>query len=117
MPSPTPLDDIAFLARSPHRVAVLDVLASGSRTRGQIRETTEISQPTLTRILGGFEDRGWVEKRGQEYSLTAFGSLLAEDFGALHETVETMQQLKTIGPHLLLEQMDYTEDETIRLVR
>ncbi|WP_458208116.1 helix-turn-helix transcriptional regulator [Haladaptatus sp. NG-SE-30] len=107
MASPTPLDDIAFLARSPHRVAVLDVLAEGPRTRSEIREVTEISQPTLTRILGGFEDRSWVQRQGQEYSLTPFGSLLAEEFGALHETVETMQQLETIGPHLPLEEMDF----------
>lgn len=121
MPSPTPLDDIAFLARSPHRVAVLDVLADGPRTRREIREVTEISQPTLTRILSGFEDRSWVEKQGQEYSLTPFGSLLAEEFGALHETVETMQQLETIGPYLPLQEMDVDvrlfRDATITLPR
>lgn len=121
MPSPTPLDDIAFLSRSPHRVAVLDVLADGPRTRGEIREVTEISQPTLTRIIGGFEDRSWVHRRGQEFSLTPFGSLLAEEFGALHETVQTMHQLETIGPYLPLEEMEVDvrrfRDATITLPR
>jgi predicted transcriptional regulator len=121
MPSPTPLDDIAFLARSSHRVAVLDVLADGPRTRGEIREATEISQPTLTRILGGFEDRSWVEKRGQNYGLTPFGSLLGEEFGTLHETVETMHRLETIGPHLPLGEMEFDvrllRDATITLPR
>jgi predicted transcriptional regulator len=121
MPSPAPLDDIAFLARSPYRVAVLDVLAEGSRTRRELREVTDVSQPTLTRVLTGFEDRSWVEKRGQEYGLTAFGSLLAEEFGALHETVGTIHQLETIGPYLPFEEMDFDvrlfRDATITLPR
>lgn len=97
------------------------MLAGGPRTRREIRGASEISQPTLTRILGGFEDRSWVEKQGQEYCLTSFGSLLAEEFGALHETVGTIQQLETIGPCLPLEEIDFDvrlfRDATITLPR
>jgi predicted transcriptional regulator len=103
----SPLDHIEFLARSPHRVRVLAELAAGASTRQELREWTEVSQPTLTRILGSFQDRGWLSKRGQQYTLTPFGVLLAEEFAALHETVEAMQRLQSLAPFLPLAEMDF----------
>ena len=107
MVSHEPLDDVAFLARSPHRVAVLDSLADGPRTRPVLHEETGVSQPTLGRILGSFEGRNWVERDGREYALTPWGGLLAEEFGDLIGTVETIQRLGDVVRRLPTDGMDF----------
>jgi predicted transcriptional regulator len=107
MPTPDPLDDAAFLARSPHRVGVLEILADGPMTRRDLHDETGISQPTLGRILEPFRDRNWVERRGQEYALTPWGHLLADDFGDLLETVESIQRLSDVVQQLPTDEMDF----------
>ncbi|MDX1745722.1 MAG: hypothetical protein R3324_07280 [Halobacteriales archaeon] len=92
----TPLDDVEFLARSNHRVSVVETLQSGARTRADLRDETGISQPTLGRILTGLRDRNWIRQDGQAYSLTPLGRMLAESFSALLETVETIQELSDV---------------------
>jgi predicted transcriptional regulator len=88
-----PLSDVDFLARSEHRVAVLARLADGPRTRRDIHDETGISQPTLGRVFGDFEDRHWVRRRGHEYALTPAGELVWEAFADVLDTVETVQRL------------------------
>lgn len=107
MPTPTPLDVVAFLARSPHRVEVLETLSDGPMSRVDLHEATGISQPTLGRILAPFEERNWVEHDGQEYALTAWGRLLADDFGDLLETVESIQRLSDVVQQLPTDEMDF----------
>ncbi|WP_435156495.1 helix-turn-helix transcriptional regulator [Haladaptatus sp. DFWS20] len=107
MSTPDPLDDVAFLARSPHRVGVLKILADGPMTRRDLHDDTGISQPTLGRILEPFRDRNWVERRGQEYALTPWGHLLAEDFGELLNTVESIQRLSDVVQQLPTDEMNF----------
>jgi predicted transcriptional regulator len=94
MSSQTPLDDVAFLARSGHRVAVLRALAAGPLFRPALHEETGVPQPTLGRILGAFETRGWVTRDGRAYALTAWGRLVVEGFEELTEAVAATQ---TVG--------------------
>ena len=103
----TPLDDVEFLARSPHRVTVLRTLTSGSWTRPALHEETGISQPTLGRVLGSLQDRDWVERDGHEYALTPLGALVAEEFDRLLDTVETTHRLRDVVGLLPTEQMDF----------
>jgi DNA-binding HxlR family transcriptional regulator len=107
MPPPDPLEDVAFLARSAHRVGVLLTLADGPLTRPDLHEETGISQPTLGRILGSFEDRYWVEQRRPEYALTPLGELLVEEFEDLLDTVETIQTLGDVVQQLPTDEMDF----------
>lgn len=107
MPNTTPLDDVEFLARSGHRVEVLGTLASGARTRPTLHDETAIPQPTLGRILGGFEDRNWVARRNGEYALTALGELVAVAFDDLLDTVEIVQNLGSVVQLLPTEEMDF----------
>lgn len=101
------IDDIAFLARSGHRVDVLSELATGERTRTELHETTGIIQPTLGRILNDFEDRAWVRNGGSTYALTPFGALLAEGFDELVSVVDTMRAFREVSRWLPLEEMDF----------
>lgn len=109
-PDPSPLDDVAYLARSANRVAALTQLAEGPHTRRELHEATEISQPTLGRLLDGFEERGWVtcdRTNGRTYELTSFGEVVAAEFDTLLRTVGTMQRFRALAPHLPLESMDF----------
>jgi predicted transcriptional regulator len=107
MPDVTPLDDVEFLARSPHRVTVLRTLATGPRTRPDLHDETGISQPTLGRVLGALQDRTWVERRGREYALTPFGGLVAEAFAELLDTVGTVQRLGEVVSLLPADELDF----------
>lgn len=102
-----PLDDIAFLARSNNRVRVLVELTDDDRTRRELREMTGISQPTLGRILDGFRQRAWVTKRDRAYALTPFGRLLADEFEALMDSVETIQRFRGFASRLPLDAMEF----------
>lgn len=103
----TPLDDVEFLARSPHRVRVLECLQYEARTRAELHDETAISQPPLGRVLGGLQQRNWVEKQDQEYSLSALGQVLAEEFEDLLEIVENIQELSDVVGFLPLERVDF----------
>lgn len=107
MTSSTPLDDVAFLARSAHRVEVLRTLASGPLTRPDIHDVTGISQPTLGRILESFAERNWVERDGRDYALTPFGDLVFAEFDGLLDTVDTVQQLGDVVRDLPTDEMDF----------
>lgn len=102
-----PLDDIAFLARSNNRVCVLKELTVDRRTRRELRDSTGISQPTLGRILDGFQERGWVKMTGRGYELSPFGRLLADEFEGLMETTAAIQHLRDLAPRLPLDEMDF----------
>lgn len=103
----TPLDDVEFLARSQHRVSVLETLHSGTRTRAELHDETEISQPTLGRVLTGLRDRNWVAQDGQEYSVTPLGRILAENFADLLKTVDTIQELSDVVDVLPTDRMGF----------
>jgi predicted transcriptional regulator len=108
--APEPLEDVAYLARSGHRVTALERLADGPMTRRALHEATDISQPTLGRILDGFEERGWVScdrTNGRTYDLTPFGEVVAAEFDTLLRTVSTMQRFRALAPYLPLDSMDF----------
>jgi predicted transcriptional regulator len=93
----TALDDVDHLARSPHRTRVIQLLATNDRTRREIHEEADIPQPTLGRILGSFQDRGWLARDGDTYSLTLRGELIASHFVNLLDVFETVQRLPAGG--------------------
>lgn len=109
-PDTTPLEDVAYLARSPHRVTALRRLAEGPMTRQELHAATDISQPTLGRLLDGFEEREWVDcdrTNGRVYELTPFGHLVADELDDLLTTVGTMQRFRAVADDLPLERMDF----------
>lgn len=90
----SPLDQVAFLARSESRVRVLEqLLASGPTTRREFRERLGSSRSTVTRSLSQLEARNWIRETGDAYELTPAGRLVAEQFLTLVESVETTEAL------------------------
>ena len=101
----SPLEDVEFLARSDHRVAVLDALTEGRHGRDELRAKTGASDPTIGRILGDFGDRGWIRRDGHAYELTQPGAFVAEHFTALLERMSTERRLRDVW-ELLPGQLD-----------
>lgn len=89
----TPLEDIAFLARSKSRVAILQALRGQSLDRRALETETGIPRSTLGRALGDLEEQGWVEQEDRTYRTTTAGTLVLDRFVPL---LETMGGLRTL---------------------
>ncbi|WP_207591585.1 hypothetical protein [Halomontanus rarus] len=106
----TPLEDIRFLADSENRFTALEALAAGPRTRSELRSATEASSATISRLLGDFEDRGWVARDGKRYALTPLGEYVASEFIDLHGHMKTASELRELLPWFPLEELDLEGD-------
>lgn len=90
------VDDIAFLANSENRVAVLRSLINGTHSRHVIAEKTDVSRVTLGRILDELEDRQWITQQGQVCDITPLGAWVIEEFTALSKMMESEQTLRQV---------------------
>ncbi|MEF8840680.1 MAG: helix-turn-helix domain-containing protein [Haloarculaceae archaeon] len=100
-----PLDDIAFLARSESRLAILRALEKRARDRRELKTETGISRSTLGRALGELEAHGWIERNGQTYETTTAGGLVLDQFASLLETLGGIQTLGDGLRYLPVEEM------------
>lgn len=103
----TALDHIEFLARSPHRVEVLEALADAPRTRHDLRDRADVSRITIRRMLEDFEDRGWVRHDDGQYEATPRGRYVAAEFTRLHGNVEAVEDLQDAVSWLPVEQFGF----------
>ena len=92
-----PLEEVEFLARSPNRVTVLDVLTRGPIGRYDLEDEAEVTRATLGRILDDFEERGWAVERDRQYETTQLGTYVAETFLELLERFEPVPALNEIA--------------------
>lgn len=106
----SPLDEIGFLARSDHRVGVLESLARAPCDRDELRTATGASSPTMGRVLSDFEDRRWIVRDGRTYELTRLGEFVADRFAALLEAMETERTLRDVLPWLPREMEGFSVD-------
>lgn len=117
---PASIEDVQFLARSEHRVAMLDALAEGAMRREDLQDASGASGPTVGRILGDFEERGWVERDGHEYGLTRPGAFVAERFLALLAELDAERRLRDVWRWLPGEldgfSLDLVADATVTVV-
>lgn len=101
------LSEVEFLARSANRVTVLQQLARGRYTRGELGDVTNASQATLGRILDDFLDRSWIRHDDGEYIATATGRLVADSMTDLLNSLETEAKLREIIDYLPTHAMDF----------
>lgn len=95
-PTTSPLDDIAYLTRSEHRVQALVAMAVRPRSRSELWELTGVSSSTLRRTLRDFENRRWIERDGYQYEATQLGQLVATAMTDVLERFETEHELRDI---------------------
>jgi len=116
----TAIEDIAFLANSENRVAVLKTLVEAPRTRHELRDEVDASRVTIARILRELEARNWIEHSGQAYAVTQLGDWICNEFTSLVDEVEAehrlRQALRWIPSGLLTFDVQYLRDaETVLL--
>jgi predicted transcriptional regulator len=103
-------EEIEFLARSNHRVGVMEELTAGARERRDLRDSTGASTPTMSRILTDFEDRRWIVRDGPIYELTPLGEFVAERFLGLREAMEIERKLRDVWQWLPREMEGFSVD-------
>ena len=106
----TSLEEIDFLARSNHRVGVMEALTEGARDRGELRGVTGASTPTMSRVLTDFQDRRWIARDGPLYYLTPLGEFVAEQFLELREAMEIERKLRDVWQWLPREMEGFSVD-------
>ncbi len=92
----SPIDDIAYLARSEHRVPTLVALTERPRSRSELLELTGVSSSTMRRTLDELEDRIWIRKDGYQYVATRLGEAIASEMETLIDRVETERKLRDV---------------------
>jgi len=106
--SDPPIADIAYLARSEHRVPTLVALSARPRSRSELWEMAGVSSSTIRRTLTEFEDREWIQREGYRYEATPLGSFVASAMVDAVERVETEQQLRDVWEWLPGEDSGFT---------
>lgn len=91
------IDEIAFLANSANRIAVLEALEEGAHSRHVLAEQTDVSRVTLGRILDDFAERRWITQRGQVAEITPLGSWVRESFEALCDVMAAERSLRQVA--------------------
>ncbi|WP_458189197.1 helix-turn-helix transcriptional regulator [Haladaptatus sp. NG-WS-4] len=104
------IEAIEFLARSNHRVGVLEELTDAPRERAELRAATGASSPTIGRILTDFEERRWIVRDGLTYELTRLGEFVANRFLGLREAMETERKLRDVWRWLPREMDGFSVD-------
>lgn len=87
------IGDVAYLARSEHRVPTLLALSERPRSRSELCELTGVSSSTMRRTLDEFEDRIWIRKDGYQYGATRLGEAIASGIEDLIDRVETVRKM------------------------
>ncbi|MDL5362228.1 winged helix-turn-helix domain-containing protein [Halalkalicoccus sp. NIPERK01] len=106
----SPIDDIAYLARSDHRVPMLVALTVRPRSRAELWEMTGVSSSTIRRTLREFEDRRWIRRNGYQYEATRLGAYAASAMANLIERLETERKLRDVWHWLPGEDSGFTID-------
>jgi predicted transcriptional regulator len=106
----TPIDDIAYLARSEHRAPTLIALTVRPRSRSELWEMTGVSESTIRRTLSEFEDRDWVSRDGYQYEVTQLGAFVASAMANLIDRIETERKLRDVWRLLPDEESGFTID-------
>jgi len=102
-----PVDAVAFLARSPNRVAVLDSLRrDGPLDRRALRGRFDVARTTLHRNLDALAERGWVRETDAGYTVTPVGAGVARRFATLRDTVDAAAHLQPVLQWLPADALD-----------
>lgn len=101
------LDDIEFLARSPHRIDVLGALADAPRTRHELRDLADVSRITIGRLLDDLDARGWIVHDNGQYEATARGRMVSREFARLRANLTVGNRLDDALDWLPVEEFEF----------
>jgi predicted transcriptional regulator len=102
------LDDVAFLALSENRIALLEALSDErTHSRDDLMDDADVSRPTLARILDDRESRAWITQHGQECRITLLGAWVHEEFIELLGTMDAARKLREVIRWLPTDDVDF----------
>ncbi|MCL9816344.1 helix-turn-helix transcriptional regulator [Natronocalculus amylovorans] len=110
------IEDIAFLTRAPHRVAVLCALSESPQTRTELIGTTDVSNSTIGRTLRAFENRQWIKRKRRAYDTTPLGAFVATCIDDVIGDIQIEQKLRTICKQLPIEETELEIEEFVDAV-
>ncbi|EJN61635.1 helix-turn-helix transcriptional regulator [Halogranum rubrum] len=88
-------ENIAFLVGSSSRIDLLRALAERPYRPTEIAKVCSCARETAQRTLGGFVERGWVQKSEAQYQLTPGGVSVLEQYEKLADVVQNAERLET----------------------
>lgn len=100
-------DDIEFLVGSWNRHDILNEIASAPQSRNDLKERTNVSRVTLSRIISDLEDRGWVRKINGHYEATKPGKFVAVELSRLVENLQTLDRFEESVDWLHINEFDF----------
>lgn len=100
-------DDVEFLANSWNRFDVLDAVAEGPRTRTELKELTNVSRVTLSRVLSDLEDRGWIVRETDRFEATNNGAVVAAAVSRLLDRLKTADEIGEALEWLPVHEFDF----------
>jgi len=92
--------DLQFLTGSRHRGRILEELCDEALRPTELCDRVDATRTTIQRILAGFRERTWVEKRDGRYRATVTGRRIDERYRALRTTVERADRFAPLATHL-----------------
>lgn len=107
------LGEIRYLSDSEHRITVLELLLEAPRTQTDLRERSNASSATISRLLRSFADRGWISKRSDTFELTPIGRFVATEFIGLHDRMQAVGRLQDIVEWLPADLVDLGLDRLV----
>ncbi len=104
----SPIDDVAYLVRSEHRITALVALSARPRSRSELGELTGVSSSTIRRTLREFESRNWVRREGYQYGATQLGTFVASAMEDVIDRMETERTLRDVWHWLPEDEREFT---------
>lgn len=95
-------DDVQYLAGSRVRARILERLCEEPLRPTELTDRVDATRTTVQRILAGYLERDWVEKRGRKYTVTVSGRGVYRAYESLCADIERARRLgpfaSTVGP-------------------
>lgn len=95
-----PLEEVEFVVRSPHRVAILEATGERPMTVRELGDRIDASRRTVKRAVAALCERGWLTETEEGYARTRLGTALAADLRSLLETAARLAELRPFFRHL-----------------
>lgn len=106
-------DVLAFFGASPTRLTALEALCEEAISKAELQERIDTSRITLWRLLGDFEDRGWVRETDEGYEATVAGRFVVERLTSVEAALDALEQLDGLLEWLPIEEMDFALDRLV----
>lgn len=103
----SPRDKIAFLARSPTRLTVLNEICERPRSRHELANLSSVSGSSLSRILTELEENNWIHGTNHRYTVTRRGEEISETFNRALSNIETLETLSDVLGWLPMDTFDF----------